>query len=82
MPSLECKEMTRKVDRADDWIPASAAARILSEKCSCYVNPQYITKLAQSKKQPVRTRPVSGHKLYNQQDIMACTIKQRKPRHP
>jgi hypothetical protein len=69
--------MTKKVDRYDDWVSASVAAQILADKCGVPVRPAYITKLSRSKKQPVRTRAVSGHLLYNREDIMRCVVNKR-----
>lgn len=69
--------MTRKISKADDWIPAKDAAKILSEKCGFPVDPEYIARLSRSKKQPVRTRPVSGHLLYNREDVMRCKVRKR-----
>lgn len=70
--------MTKKADRFSDWIPANEAARILSEKMDFPIEPAYITKLARSKKQPVKTRAVSGHLLYFKADIERCTVKKRQ----
>lgn len=70
--------MTKKADRFDHWVSASDAAQILTAKCGVPVRPAYITKLAQSKKQPVKTRRISGHKLYLRADIEACIIKKKE----
>jgi hypothetical protein len=61
-----------------DYISASEASAILSRKMGRMVPPQYIHSLAKSKKQPVRTRPVSGHLLYNREDIEAAIVKQKR----
>jgi 20S proteasome alpha/beta subunit len=72
--------MTKKVDRFENWISASDAAQLLSEKSGRRVDPEYITKMAKSKKQPIKTRPMGNRLLYNREDILASKVKQRKPR--
>jgi hypothetical protein len=72
--------MTKKVDRFENWISASDAAQLLSEKSGRRVDPEYITKMAKSKKQPIKTRQMSNRLLYNREDILASKVKQRKPR--
>jgi predicted GIY-YIG superfamily endonuclease len=61
-----------------NYISASVAAQILSEKCGFPVDPEYISRLAKSKKQPVRTHSVSGHKLYRREDIEAAIVKKKR----
>ena len=69
--------MPKKLNRLEDWIPAHDAAGLLSDKMGFPIDPKYIARLSKSKKQPVRTRPVSGHLLYNREDIMRCVVKRR-----
>jgi hypothetical protein len=69
--------MTKKVDRFENWVSARVAAQILSAKSGRLINPEYITKLAKSKKQPVRTQIVSNRLLYHKEDIMNCNIRQK-----
>jgi hypothetical protein len=69
--------MTKRADRFEDWISAKDAAQILATKCGVPVNPAYITKLAKSKKQPVKTRSLSGHQLYYRPEIERCVIRKR-----
>jgi len=74
--------MAKKLNRLEDWISASVAASLLSDKMGFPVDPKYISRLSRSKKQPVRTRSISGHKLYNKQDIQAATITRRGSKSP
>ena len=70
--------MTRKVDRFQDWISAKDAANILTKKMGRTINPEYMTKLAKSKKQPIRTQEVSNRLLYRREDLEKVTIKQKR----
>jgi hypothetical protein len=68
--------MTKKIDKYEDWITAHDAALLLSKKLGRPVSPKYIRTLAKSKRQPVRTRPLRYHQLYNRDDILASKISQ------
>jgi hypothetical protein len=69
--------MTKKITRLDDYLSAHDAALLLSQKLGRSIHPEYIRKLARSKKQPVRTQPMGNRLLYHRDDILACTIKQK-----
>ena len=69
--------MVKKIDRANDWISAKDAAMFLSSKMGFQIDPEYIARLARSKKQPVQARSVSGHQLYYKPEIERCIIRQR-----
>jgi hypothetical protein len=70
--------MTKRITRFDDYISASDAARLLSLRTGRFIDPEYMTKLAKSKKQPIRTQQVSNRLLYNRDDVLACTVKQKQ----
>ena len=70
--------MTKKLNRFEDWVPAKDGAALLSTKAGRFVNPGYLTKLAKSKKQPVRTQSLGYHKLYNREDLEQITIGKKK----
>jgi hypothetical protein len=69
--------MTKKLNRLEDWLSASDAASLLSDKMGFPIDPKYIARLARSKKQPVKTRPVSGHLLYLKADIERCKVRKK-----
>jgi len=69
--------MPKKIIPIDSYVSASVAAEILSAKMGFPIHARYIRELAKSKKQPVRTRPVSGHLLYNREDVMRCQVRKR-----
>jgi len=71
--------MPKKLNRLEDYISAHDAAQLLSLKMHRPIQPQYIRQLAKSKKQSVRTQSKGSHyQLYNRDDILACTVRQKK----
>lgn len=73
----ECEDMTRKINRLEDWITADKAAHLLSEKMGFPIESRYIRQLAKRKRQPVRTQSLGYHQLYNREDIQAATVKRK-----
>jgi hypothetical protein len=71
--------MTKKIIPFNAYIGASEASDLLSKKLGRPVSSEYIRKLAKRKKQPVRTKTVSNRLLYNRDDILASTVKQKHP---
>jgi len=69
--------MPKKIVALADYISASDAASLLSEKLGRPIASKYIRKLANRKKQPVRTQPMGNRLLYNREDIEAATIRLR-----
>lgn len=74
--------MTKKIDRFEDWITANKAAELLSHKMGFPINPEYLTKLAKSKRQPIKTRSLGCHKLYNRLDLERVVIRRRRTVRP
>jgi hypothetical protein len=70
--------MTKKIIPLNSYIGASEAANLLSLKMGRWINPEYLTKLAKSKKQPIRTQQVSNRLLYNREDLEKVVIKQKR----
>jgi hypothetical protein len=70
--------MVKKIVALSDYITASDAAQLLSEKHNRPISPKYIRLLAKSKKQPIRTQQKGDRLLYNQSDIENVVIKQKK----
>ena len=70
--------MTRKLNRAEDWISAKDSASLLSRRLNRNVSPEYLAKLAKRKKNPIRTRSLGYHQLYSRQDLEQVTIKKKR----
>lgn len=70
--------MPKKIQALADWISASDAAQLLSDKHHRSISGKYIRNLSLSKKQPVRTQQMGNRLLYNKEDILAANIKQKK----
>ena len=70
--------MVKKIEPVDNWIPASDAASLLSEKMGFPVESRYIRQLAKRKKKPIRTRSLGYHKLYSRDDILACVVRSKQ----
>jgi hypothetical protein len=70
--------MTKRINRLEDWISAHDASQLLSEKMGRPISPKYIRSLSKSKRQLVRTQTMSSRLLYNRDDILSTTIKQKK----
>ena len=70
--------MTRKLNRAEDWISAKDSATLLSKKLGRNISPEYLAKLAKRKKKPVRTRSLGYHQLYNRLDLEGTTIRAKR----
>jgi len=70
--------MTKKIIPLENYVSASDASQLLSLKLGRPVSSEYIRKLARRKKQPVRTQVRSNRLLYNRDDILASTVKQKQ----
>jgi hypothetical protein len=66
--------MTKRLNKLEDYISAGDAARLLSKKFGRRIDPDYIRKLKNVRFHTVGSRS----KLYNRDDILACTVKQKK----
>ena len=72
--------MVKKIQALADWLSAHDAAQLLSLNHERPISPKYIRSLAKRKKNPVRTQTMSSRLLYNKDDILDCTIKQKAKR--
>lgn len=70
--------MPKKIIALADYISATDAASVLSQKLGRPIASKYIRKLANRKKHPVRTQPMGNRLLYSREDIEATTIRERK----
>jgi hypothetical protein len=69
--------MVKKIIPLADWISAHVAAQLLSDKLGRPIPARYVVKLSRRKKNPVRTQPSSNRLLYNRDDILSSTVKQK-----
>jgi hypothetical protein len=69
--------MTKKIIPLADWISAHDAAQLLSLNMGRPIASRYVIKLSRRKKNPVRTQIMSNRLLYNRDDILASTVKQK-----
>lgn len=69
--------MTKKITRLEDWITASVAAQLLSEKFERPIAARYIRQMAKRKCNPVGTKSLGYHQLYNRDDILNAIVKQK-----
>ena len=70
--------MTKKINKYEDWVTANDAATLLSDKLARPVPSRYIRQLAKRKRNPVRTQSLGYHQLYNRDDILSSTVKQKR----
>ena len=70
--------MTKKIIPLSSYLSAKDAASLLSKKLDRTIDPEYLTKLAKSKKQPVRTRSLGYHQLYCKEDLERVTVRKKK----
>jgi len=66
--------MVRKKEDINDYCTAHDAAQILSAKRGSPVRPDYISKMAKSKKHTIRVARFRDRQMYHRADIEACTI--------
>ncbi len=69
--------MPKKIVALSDYITASDAALLLSQKSGRPISSRYIGKLAKRKKQPVRTQQMSNRLLYCREDLEQVMIKKK-----
>lgn len=70
--------MTKKIIPLSSYLSAKDAAALLSQKLDRTVDPEYLTKLAKRKKQPVKTQSLGYHQLYCKEDLEQVTIRKKK----
>ena len=67
----------KKKEDINDYCSAHDAAQILSLKLQRPIRPDYISKLAKSKKRSIRAARFNDRILYNKEDIARCSITQK-----
>lgn len=70
--------MPKKIIALTDYISAHDAALLLTQKMGRPISNKYVRKLAERKREPVRTQPMGNRLLYHREDIEACTIRQKR----
>jgi hypothetical protein len=70
--------VVRKKEDINDYVTAHDAAQILSLKMGRRVRPDYISKMAKSKKRSIRRVLMGDRWMYHRDDIEAATITQKK----
>jgi hypothetical protein len=71
-------DMPKKIVALSDYITASDAALILSQNSGHPISSRYIGKLSKRKKNRVRTQEMGNRLLYNREDILASSVRQKK----
>ena len=75
--ALEILSMPKKIVALSDYISASDAAQLLSEKHGRPISAKYMRLLSKSKKQPIRTEWLNNRLMYNKEDIEAVIIREK-----
>jgi hypothetical protein len=68
----------KKKEDIRDYISAHDAAQLLSIKHGRPIRPDYISKLAHSKRRRIRVCQIGDRLYYHRADIEATTIRERK----
>ena len=74
--------MTRKIIPLSSYLSAKDGAALLSRNLGREVSPEYLTKLAKSKRQSIRTQSLGYHKLYCKEDLERVTIRAKTKKAP
>lgn len=67
----------KKKEDIHDYCSAKDAASILSQKHGRPIRPDYISKMARSKRHAIRSVLVGDRILYHKTDIAGCSITQK-----
>lgn len=67
----------KKKEDIHDYCTAQIAAQILSQKHDRPIRPDYISKMARSKRHAIRSVLVGDRILYHKDDIASCAITQK-----
>jgi len=67
--------MAKKKDDIHDYCTAGEAAEMLSEKFGRVIRPDYISKMAKSRKRTIRRVKQGNRWAYHREDIAACTVR-------
>lgn len=68
----------KKIENIRDYITASQAALILSQKYERKVRPDYISKMAGCQKHDIRLVRIGGICLYHQEDVERCELRAKR----
>lgn len=66
--------MVKKIENILDYVTASDAAALLSQKYDRPIRPDYISKMSASRKHAIRVAQFGRIRMYHREDIAACTI--------
>ena len=66
-----------KAPKPDTWLPASDAAKVLSDKHNRVIQPKYLRKLSQRRKRrPIRSKMAKNQFLYHRGDVEKTDIRE------
>lgn len=68
----------KKIENINDYLTAHDAAQVLSISHGRPIRPDYINRLARSKKRSIRTARFRDRIMYHKEDIAGVTIRQRE----
>jgi hypothetical protein len=68
----------KKKDDIKDYCSAGEAAQILTDKLGRSIRPDYISKMAKSKKRAIRSVLMNDRILYHREDIAKSKITQKR----
>lgn len=68
----------KKISSLSDYIGASDAAKILSDKHGRPISVDYVRLLSKRKYQPVRFVRIGNRLAYNKHDVETCVIRRRE----
>jgi hypothetical protein len=77
-PRQEVFQVVKKIIALADYVTAHVAAQLLTIKNGRPIQPHYVRKLVERKKNPVRAQRVGDRLLYNREDIESTTVKQKQ----
>jgi hypothetical protein len=67
----------KKKEDISEYCTAGDAAHILTLKLQRTVRPDYISKMARTKRHKIRCAHVGDRILYHREDVAACSIRQK-----
>jgi hypothetical protein len=66
--------MPKKIENIADYVTAHEAAQILSLKHGRTIRPNYISKMAKSRKHSIRVARFRDRLMYHREDVQACEL--------
>ena len=68
----------KKKEDVNDYVTAHDAAQMLTLKMGRPIRPDYISKMAASRKHTIRIARFRDRQMYHREDIAACTVGQKR----